>query len=162
MLKVRPIELRDANAFVALHHRHHKPVQGHRFSTSAWVRPFGPASDAPWREHVLCGVAICGRPVSSGVNPLEVLEVTRLCTDGTRNACSLLYAACARAARALGYAKIQTYVLREEHATSLRASGWTFEGMSRSRGHWHGRADLQPAHLRDNKQRWSKELRDER
>lgn len=113
---VRPIELRDANAFVAAHHRHHAPAAGHRFSISAW------------NGDDLVGVCIVGRPVARSFNPLEVCEVTRLCTDGTRNACSILYAAAARAAGAMGYRRIQTYTLPEEGGASLRGAGWTNEG----------------------------------
>jgi hypothetical protein len=117
-LRVKPIELRDANAFVALLHRHHKPVQGHRFSLSVVDE-----------EDVVRGVAIVGRPVArNGGHPLEVLEVTRLCTDGTYNACSMLYGAVARVAKAMGYLRVQTYTLPEEGGASLRASGYTDEG----------------------------------
>lgn len=144
-LRVRPIPLADANAFVALHHRHHKPVQGHRFSVAAH------------KDGVVVGVAICGRPVARLIDPLTVLEVTRLCTDGTPNACSILYAAAARAAQALGYEKIQTYLLDSEPATSVKASGWTFETTTEG-GTWNrpsrnGRRDDQP---QQPKQRWAR------
>lgn len=122
---VRPIELRDANAFVGQHHRHHKPVQGHRFSLAAWD------------DDKLCGVVIVGRPVARlAGDPLKVLEVTRLCTDGTKNACSALYAAAARAGREMGYERIQTYILETEAGTSLRASGWVCEGPAGG-GQWN-------------------------
>ena len=42
---------------------------------------------------------------------IEVVEVTRLCTDGTKNACSFLYGAAARIAKEMGYKQIQTYIL---------------------------------------------------
>ena len=32
MLEVCPITLKEANSFVEQHHRHHKPVTGHKFS----------------------------------------------------------------------------------------------------------------------------------
>ena len=112
-MKVVHVELREANALVAKLHRHHKPVVGHRFSVGAA------------QEGALVGVAIVGRPVARAVDQKNVLEVTRLCTDGTKNACSFLYAAAARAGKALGYLKIQTYVLDSEPATTLRAAGWT-------------------------------------
>jgi hypothetical protein len=116
ILAVHPVELKTANAFVAEHHRHHKPVQGHRFSIGV-------------SNGTLRGVAIVGRPVARlAGSPTEVLEVTRLCTDGTKNACSMLYAAAARAGQALGYKRIQTYILDTEDGTSLRASGWTDMG----------------------------------
>ena len=45
--------------------------------------------------------------------------------DGYKNACSFLYSASARAAKALGYNKIITYILQSESGVSLIASGWT-------------------------------------
>lgn len=113
-----PLELSEANALVAKWHRHHKPVQGHRFS-------LGAVSDGE-----LIGAIIVGRPVARfGGDPSEVVEVTRCVTDGTQNACSFLYGAAARAAHALGYRRIQTYTLDSETGTSLRASGWKYEGV---------------------------------
>ena len=121
---IRPIELRDANAFVAKHHRHHKPVQGHRFSLQAI------------KNGVTVGVCIVGRPVARlGGHPLEVLEVTRLCTDGTKNACSALYAAAAKVGKAAGYKRIQTYILLVESGTSIKAAGWLSESLAGG-GQW--------------------------
>jgi len=128
-LHVRPIELRDANEFVGRLHRHHQPVQGHRFSISAWL------------GDKCVGVAIIGRPVARlAGSPLEVLEVTRLCTDGTPHACSILYAAAARAGVAMGYKRIQTYILETEPGTSLKAAGWTCEGEAGG-GQWNHTGD---------------------
>lgn len=152
-MKLCHLELAEANAFVTQHHRHHKRVQGHRFS-------IGATNDAG----KLIGVAIVGRPVG-GQHQYDWVEVTRLCTDGTRNACSFLYGACARAAAALGYKRVQTYILRDELGASLKASNWTFERMSHPPG-WHhdatatgGRAarTVEP-HLSDRKQLWYKDL----
>jgi len=123
MITVVPMELRDANEFVATYHRHHKPVQGHRFSIGAN------------KDGKLVGVAIIGRPVARMTNPREVLEITRLCTDGTSNACSFWYSASARVGKALGYKKIQTFILETEIGTSLQASGWVFDGISGG-GQW--------------------------
>ena len=116
MLSLRPVSLKEANAFVAEHHRHHKPVAGHKFS-------IGCALDGR-----LAGVAIAGRPVSRYLDNGLTLEVTRLCTTGEKNACSMLYAAAARAAKAMGYKKIITYTLDTEHGASLRAAGWICAG----------------------------------
>lgn len=80
-MTLTPISLSEANAFVALWHRHHKPVVGHKFSIGC---------EADGR---LAGVAIVGRPVSRYLDDGKTLEVNRLCTDGTKNACSFLYAA---------------------------------------------------------------------
>lgn len=111
-LELVPLTLAEANAFVAQHHRHHVPVVGHKFS-------IGVAKD----DEVV-GVCILGRPVARGRDDGWTLEVTRLVTDGTPNACSMLYGAAARAAFALGYKRIGTYILESEPGTSLRAAGW--------------------------------------
>ena len=124
-LFVVPLELKEANHFVALHHRHHKPCVGHRFSLGC--------VDI---DGNLRGAAIIGRPVARlAGHPREVIEVNRLVTDGTYNACSILYSAAARAAKAMGFMKIQTYILDEEPGTSLKASGWVFESLSPG-GQW--------------------------
>lgn len=102
MLELVPITLKEANAFVERYHRHHKPVVGHKFSIAA--------SDG----EKIVGVAIVGRPVSRYLDNGLTLEVNRLCTDGTRNACSFLYSAAWRAARNLGYKKLITYILVSE------------------------------------------------
>lgn len=122
-LRVVPVSLEEANEFVATLHRHHQSVRGHKFSLGAE------------KEGQLVGVAIIGRPVARMLQDGKTLEVTRLCTDGTRNACSFLYGAAARAAFALGYDRIGTYTLPEEGGASLRASGWKLLGQ-RGGGSW--------------------------
>jgi hypothetical protein len=52
-------------------------------------------------------------------------EVTRLATDGERNACSFLYGACRRTILAHGFVRGLTYILASESGVSLRAAGWT-------------------------------------
>ena len=105
------------------------------------------------------GAAIVGRPVAREIDQYKVAEVTRLVTDGTKNACSILYAACARACEAMGFDKIQTYILEEESGTSLRASGWAFEAWT-SGGDWNNSAANKGTRRTDQpmgmKQRWSK------
>jgi hypothetical protein len=117
------IELAEANAFVAAHHRHHIPVVGHLFSLGCAL------------EDKIVAVAIVGRPVSRMRDDGATVEVTRLCTDGTENACSFLYGAAARAAFALGYSRIGTYILASESGTSLKAAGWKLIG-ERGGGSW--------------------------
>lgn len=121
-LRVVPATLIQANAYVAEHHRHHKPSRGHRFSLLCVDE-----------TDTIHGVCIVGRPVSASLPAYRVAEVTRLCTDGTRNACSILYAAAARACLAMGFEYIQTYTLPEEGGASLRASGWRLDGQSSGR-----------------------------
>lgn len=144
-----PLELREANALVQQWHRHHKPSQGHRFSVGV-VDEGG----------IVHGAAIIGRPVARlAGSPRDVLEVVRLVTDGTENCCSLLYAAAARAGAALGYKRIQTYILESESGTSLRAAGWTDEGPAGG-GQWK-HTDGKPRRTDqpiERKRRWAKHL----
>ena len=122
-LKLSRLELSEANDFVVRHHRHHAPVVGHKFSLGALL------------GNDLVGVVIVGRPVSRMRDDGQTLEVARLCTNGTKNACSFLYGAAARAAFALGYHRIGTYILNSEDGTTLKASGWRLIGERRG-GKW--------------------------
>ena len=122
-LSLFPIPLDEANAFVAQHHRHHQPVVGHKYS-------IGCESDGD-----VVGVAIVGRPVARGLDDGRTLEVTRCCTDGTKTACSMLYGAEWRAAKAMGYRRMVTYVLASESGGSVAASGWE-EVFSSPGGSW--------------------------
>lgn len=115
-LQLTPITLREANAFVEQHHRHHGPSRGCIVCVAV-------ASDGAVR-----GVAIVGRPVARGAADGWTAEVTRCCTDGALNACSMLYAAAWRAVRALGYRKLITYTLKTEGGGSLRAAGFKVIG----------------------------------
>lgn len=114
MLTVSHIELKAANAYVTEHHRHHGAVRGHRFSLACY------------EDGRLCGVAIVGRPRSRRIDQHMTVEILRLCTDGTKNACSKLYGACRRAAKALGYERLITYILADESGKSLLASGFRY------------------------------------
>jgi hypothetical protein len=129
--EIARIELAEANAFVLAKHRHHKPVIGHVFSIGAVTTD---SNDGGARKIV--GVAIVGRPVSRFRDDSETAEVTRLCTDGTKDACSFLYGASARAAFALGFKRIGTYILATEPGTSLTAAGWRLLGTAGG-GTWH-------------------------
>lgn len=111
-LAAAPISFTDAAEFVRLHHRHHTPPQGHKFSIAAMD------------GCELVGVVIVGRPVARRRDDGLTLEVTRLCTTGHPNACSFLYGAAARATFALGYQRIGTYILKREPGTTLVAAGW--------------------------------------
>jgi hypothetical protein len=114
VLQLQPITFEEACEFIARHHRHHLPPVGWRFGVAA--------NDG---ERVV-GVAILGRPVSRMIQSAEpyTMELTRLCTDGTRNAASFLLGAARRATFALGYKRLITYTLEEEGGASLRAAGW--------------------------------------
>lgn len=113
-LELQPITLKEAKAFIKRHHRHHQAMQGWKFGVAV--------SDG---ERVV-GVAVVGRPVSRIIQEREpyTVEVTRCCTDETPHVASKLYAACWRAARALGYRRLITYTLTTEPGTSLISAGW--------------------------------------
>lgn len=125
-LELIPITLREANAFVRRHHRHHKPDRGCRLVVGCA------------RGAVVVGVAVAGRPKARNLNDGWTAEVTRCCVDDpidkaengghASGATSLLYAACWRAARAIGYRRLVTYTLPEEGGASLRGAGWTLIG----------------------------------
>jgi hypothetical protein len=111
-LRITPINLDEANAFVESNHRHHKPVPGAKFCV------------AVSEDNDVVGVAIVGRPVSRHLDDGWTLEVNRCCTNGAKNACSMLYSSAWRAARAMGYQKLITYTLESEGGASLRGAGW--------------------------------------
>lgn len=118
-LGLAPCTLVEANEFVARHHRHHHPTPVAKFSIAAID------------GSRIVGVVIVGLPKARLAMDGWTLEVTRLATDGTRNACSLLYGAARRAAFALGYSRVITYILADENGASLRASGFVCEGLIR-------------------------------
>lgn len=135
-MTIVPCTLKEAHAFTALWHRHHGPSVGALFALAC------AASDG-----FICGVAVVGRPVSRMLQDGLSAEVTRLSTDGTKNACSMLYAASWRAARAMGYTRLITYILATERGTSLTAAGWKLVAETKGRS-WNcpsrPRVDLHP------------------
>ena len=145
-LALKPTNLKEANALVGELHRHHGGVVGHKFSIGAE------------KNGQLVAAVIVGRPVSRMSDDGYTAEATRLVSDGTHNACSFLYSAAARAARAMGYRLIQTYILADESGTSLIAAGWELDGETRG-GSWS-----RPSRPRDDdhplipKKRYSKRL----
>ncbi len=146
MLELTPVSLAEANRFVELFHRHHKKVTGHKFSVGCSL------------NGKLVGVVIVGRPVSRYLDDGRTLEVNRLCTLGVKNACSILYAAAARAAKAMGYSKIITYILESENGSSLRAAGWECAGSAGGK-QWTGtRKPPAPLYPQEMKIRYEKYL----
>lgn len=141
-LQLQPISITEAQRFVKLHHRHHEAPTGGLFAVAVSV------------GEAVRGVAIIGRPVARMLQDGWTAEVTRLCTLGDKNACSMLYAASWRAARALGYRRLITYTLKREGGASLRASGWRLVG-SAGGGSWsrknRPRVDTHPL---EQKQLW--------
>lgn len=123
-LELQPITYQEACEFIVMHHRHNLPPQGWKFGIAV--------NDG---EKVV-GVITVGRPVARRLQDGWTLEVTRCCTDGTRNAASKLYGAAQRATFALGYRRLITYTHKNEPGTSLFASGWKIVGAAGG-GSWN-------------------------
>lgn len=124
-LELAPIDQAEAFTFIRRHHRHHAPPLSWKWGTAAVM------------SGRIVGVITVGRPVARMLDDGWTVEVTRLCTDGTRNACSFLYRAAWNAARFRGYRRLITYTLESETGTSLFAAGfwplWLTSGGSWSR-----------------------------
>ena len=140
-LAMAPISFREAAAFIARHHRHSLPPQGHKFSLAV----------TDGRKVV--GVAVVGRPVSRNADDGLTAEVTRLCTDGTPNAASMLYGAARRIAKEMGFERIITYTLASEPGTSLRAAGWVCVGEVEARV-WDRLSRRRKGGISEPKKRW--------
>lgn len=143
-LTLYPVTLAIAKSFTGEFHRHHGPASGHKFSIGV--------KDADGK---LRGIVCVGRPVNNHLDTGLTAEVTRLCTDGYPNACSMLYSAAWRASKAMGYTRIVTYILESESGISLRAAGWLLVNPSCGGMPWNcknrKRADSHPL---VKKQRW--------
>ena len=137
-MKLIPVSIRDATEFVRQYHRHHQPPRGAIFAVAVG-------------DTEINGVAMVGRPVARMLQDGWTAEVIRVATDGSDNACSMLYAACWRACRAMGYHKLITYTLNTEPGTSLRAAGWKMIGETGG-GSWSSpsrpRVDRHPLQLK--------------
>lgn len=134
-LDLVPITQEEAFEFVRKHHRHHKPPTGSIFQVAVAC------------EKEIVGVAIVGHPNARLQMDGFTAEVTRLCSDGSKNACSMMYSACWRAVRALGYKKLITFILSSEPGVTLYAAGWRLVGEAGG-GSWNRktrpRVDMHP------------------
>jgi|SRR5215469_10533226 len=136
-LSLYPVSFREACAFIAEHHRYHKPPRGMKFCLGLIDQ-----------DGDLVGVATVGRPVARAFDDGLTLEVNRTCTDGTDNANSMLYGAAWRAAKALGYRRLITYTQAGESGASLRAAGWRVIAELPARGSWSD-SSVRLRHIRD-------------
>lgn len=146
-MKISPITFKAASAYINQYHRHHKASVGCKFCISV--------VDDNGQLH---GVAVCGRPVSRHLDDGETLEINRVCTDGERNACSILYGACCRIAKEMGYSKVITYILASENGASLKASNFICEGEAGGT-HWTGARNRGQDIPAEMKTRWVRILR---
>ncbi len=143
---IRPITFRQASDFINKHHRHHKATVGCKFCIGLFD------------GQNMVGCAVCGRPVSRELDNGLTCEINRLCTDGTRNACSMLYGACCRIAKEMGYERIITYILESENGASLKASNFVCEGIAGAKK-WRGKRVKENQEVpHEMKTRWSRKL----
>ena len=155
-----PMELKDAQNYVNIYHRHHQAAHRDKFRIAAM------------KDGKIVGVVQVGRPVSRVLDNGKTLEVLRLCTNGEKDVCSFLYSRAARIAKEMGYAKIITYILESESGTSLKASGWHCEADGLGGSDWDtpsrprevvaSQLSLFPEKIKypvnQKKQRWCKQL----
>jgi hypothetical protein len=144
-MEIRPITFREASDFINRNHRHHKATVGCKFCIGLY------------NGEKLIGSAVCGRPVSRYLDNGLTCEINRVCTDGTKNACSMLYGACCRIAKEMGYKKIITHTLESENGASLKASNFEYEGIAGGT-HWTGSRDKGQKIPHEMKKRWSRTL----
>lgn len=146
-MTIRPISYKEASEYINKYHRHHNAPQGMKWAV------------AVYDGDILHGVATAGRPVSRMIDDGMTCEITRVCTDGTRNACSMLYGACQRIARDMGYKRVITYTLESEDGSSVKAANFRYDGDSGG-GSW-SRASRKRCdddrHI-EQKKRWVRDL----
>ena len=138
---IRPITFKQASDFINTHHRHNKATVGCKFCVGLFD------------QKKMVGCAVCGRPVGRYLDDGLTCEINRLCTDGTKNACSMRDEKCI------------TYTLASENGASLRASNFRNEGIAGGT-QWTGER-YKPVQLslfddnkpKEMKQRWVRQLR---
>ena len=143
-MRLHPITVKAAKAWVRETHRHLPRVQGGLFAVAI-------------ADSELRGVAIAGNParVRQGTGRIVI---TRVSTDGAENGCSMLYGAMCRAAKALGYREAWTYTLPDEPGTSLRAAGFQDMGLTKAE-EWDRPSRARAAAVRpEAKRRWMRRL----
>ena len=140
-MDIRPVTFRQASDYINQYHRHHRATVGCKFCIGLY------------ENEKLIGCAVCGRPVSRYLDDGLTCEINRVCTDGTRNACSMLYGACCRTAKAMGYRQIITYTLESESGTSLKASNFLDDGIAGGKI-WTGNRKRNNGVPQEKKRRW--------
>lgn len=144
-----PVSREVANDFVDRLHRHNAPV------ACQLIYCVGVADE----DGDLRGVAIVGRPSARMLCDGWTAEVLRTCTDGARNANSMLYGAVWKAAKALGYRRLITYTQHSETGASLRAVGWVQVASLKSRVGWDAPSRFRDNGRYDSAERWRWEIR---
>lgn len=143
-LRIVPLSFHQVCAYIAQHHRHHKPPRG------------GKSFLGVWNGSAIVGVAVLSRPNARSLDAASrgsfdgelTVEITRTCTDGAANANSKLYGACRQIAKASGYDRVITYTEEGESGASLRAAGFVLVKTLPPRANW-ANASQKLKHLRD-------------
>lgn len=144
-MKIVPVTFKYAKEFVGNYHRHNPNVVGCKFAIGCVD------------ENIMVGVAICGRPVSRYLDDGKTLEINRVCTNGAANACSMLYGACCRIAKEMGYERVITYTLQSETGASVKASNFIRDGEAGGT-HWTGKRNKGQNIPHEMKVRWHRDL----
>lgn len=143
---IAPCTIKAAVKKVREWHRHLPDIQGGLF-----------AAQCVDTEGNCVGVAIAGNPSRVWQGQAK-LVIQRVATQGYENACSELYGALCRAAKALGYREVRTYTLPDEPGTSLRAAGFRDMGLTAG-GEWSRPSRARKAAIRPQpKRRWCRTL----
>lgn len=148
MIAIAPCTVKAARKVVRAWHRDLPDIQGGLF-----------AAQCVDGDGSCVGVAIAGNPSRVWQGQAK-LVIQRVATQGYENACSALYGALCRAAKALGYHEVWTYTLPHEPGTSLRAAGFMDMGLTDG-GEWDRPSRARkPAKCPQKKRRWLRKLSD--
>ncbi len=135
-LKTKPITIKEANSFVAEHHRHHRPTTR---NSGKWA-----LSVIDVLTDKVVGVAIAGNPVSATFMDGVTLEITRLCVleNAPKGAASFLLSKCSCIWRIMGGERIITYTLSQESGASLKGAGWEKTGEVSPHNNWKNKSKM--------------------
>ncbi len=135
-LTTKPITINEANEFVKLYHRHHRPTKR---NCGKWAIS---AIDNITNE--LVGVAICANPVSATYMDGFTLEVTRLCVkeNSPLGTASFLLSNCSKIWKVMGGYRILTYTLDYESGASLKGAGWEKKGIVNPHKNWNNKTTM--------------------
>lgn len=152
-MKLVPVTVKRARAFVAEHHRHLPRLQGGLFAVGVEL------------GGELVGVGLAGHPprVWMGTGRVVISRVAARADlpgvgDHASPACTMILGALCRAAKALGYREAWTYTLPEEPGSSLRGAGFVDKGLTRDEEHDRPSRARRPVEVRTKKRRWMREL----
>lgn len=153
-MQLVPISLAQARRFVAEHHSHNGPTNGWKFGVGVEC------------DGQLVAVGVCEPVKARLLGDDRCIEIVRVATDRTRMACSMVYGALCRAAKALGYLVAYTYTLASECASCVKAAGFVFDAFVSENSGWsrvnRPRVDIDlfgtPTKPLGEKVRWRRDL----